>query len=185
MLTSADVKELAKAGRDLDNLAIGLPTIERETRAANPRAAKASLAVNTEAMVDALDAGIRKIGELAAKKDRLDEIRVVGSYGNAQIRLAAARLLADYQLKAAMDQESDVAQNISSAIAKFRKLNVLNTSAVDILAAAILLPDPEFTKACFSVNHAPGALAGMFDVPLGAVELRQRVLYGDDPSCRD
>lgn len=114
-------------------------------------------------------------GSLKKDMEDLAEASSNGSLSKAQQRLTAARMIARWKLNNP-DKGEGVSEHAQEALKALVETDRLRASAIDVLASAILLPEGRFTKACFATNHASGALAGQFDVPLGVVTLRQRVL---------
>lgn len=88
-----------------------------------------------------------------------------------------ARLLAIKAFKEIDDPDNgmSVDSDVVSAIHAFKSAGRLGTSGVDILAAAILLPESNFLQPCIDANHNIRTLASQFDLPKGVIALRQQI----------
>lgn len=105
---------------------------------------------------------------------------------HADTRLAIARILASY----AITRQSTMCRNMSNggangctgwssacvAFDKFSSADMLNESARDIVAAAILMPKADFRRMSVDLGGDIRKLAINFSVPVGAVALRRRIL---------
>ena len=167
MLTDDDVQTLTRAGLEFDSL------VEADWL-------EASGEKDTAAAVDTL--GILRVEaaenlELKPQLALLEQTAKESALSEPKVRLAAARIIARWKLDAASENGPE---GVVSALEEFRSRNNGDLiSAVDILASAILLPKGNFGDACFAANHASGALANQYGVPLGVVALRQHVLLSE------
>ena len=121
--------------------------------------------------------------------DRYESIpdghNVENSYlSSAAKRFSIARNLAKWIINERKQQcevnfRSDKSKNfdtVCDALSTFEEANKIDSSAVDILAAAILIPKDQFRNALISPNVTHRNLADAFDVPIGAIALRKRII---------
>lgn len=166
MLTPDENAKLTKAGLQFDALVAGLPGL--------PEVAPGkTAAVDAEKILEQLAS---EHEDLTTEFDRLKEVVQRKSLQSADVRMAAARIIARWKLDSAEEDEAGTSDALHNALQEFAAKGRRETSAVDILASAILLPKEAFSSACFRSDHALGALASQFDVPVGLVSLRQHVL---------
>lgn len=168
MLTDEKRTKLAAAGREFDSM---VQDLVYDGNASEP--------------VDALGMLENLVGEQPDLKDAVAQLKLIAEQGTSPestIRLSAARAIARRELNKIQSDGDNAPQAIRDAIQTFADHDRLETSGVDIIAAAILLPKEGFGNVCYAANHASGALARKFDVPLGVVTLRQHVLHpGEQP----
>lgn len=122
--------------------------------------------------------------EVQQRIARLDEFRNKGTLNRQEYRFNVARVIAAFEIDRL--KSTSVSGQIAKAIGAYSNANRLGTSAIDVLASAILLPKNPFDSWCRSLRHDIVYLAALFDLPKGAIALRQQMLHpptsegGDD-----
>lgn len=76
-----------------------------------------------------------------------------------------------------LPEEGGVRRNFEVARGHFEEAQRMESSGFDILASRLLLPDPVFTEMCMRYKHMQEYLATIFEVPLGAVAIRQKIAH--------
>lgn len=126
--------------------------------------------VDTYARAEGLGEGVDDIQSLAEEFD----------YDNPTVRFSIARLIArnlfdTHQNLIAGDGE--LKDNFGTAYNLFREAGRLETSGLDVVSSRILLPTSTFEEMCAKYKHEASYLASIYDVPIGAVAVRQKVAH--------
>ena len=177
MLKLDEITKFARIGLAFKELVTGLPVLQSAEDEGFPAVdARGILANLTESYPD-----------LAEESKRLDFVTRDMGLTSAEVRLAAARIIARWKLDLSASHGIPDSESLAHAKEEFGKKDMLKSSAVDIVATAILLPDDTFVPACDGVNHVASVLASQFDVPVGVVRLKQHLLdcnrdYSLEPS---
>ncbi len=136
--------------------------------------------INVEKGVEALaslsDAVSERFGRLKALKQE-------DSINGPEYRFNLARIAADFQLekyKSGSLTNVPEKNELDTAIEAYIDAGEIGSGAIDLLASAILLPDDIFKDRCDEVKHHLRTLSWEFDLPKGAIALRQQIIHAAD-----
>ena len=176
VLTDDQKKTIREVSRKLDGFDKVVRTLTPAPLPKSP-SSSANVAIDSPALLSSLASRFKGL-----KQDQSDfeQLTTDDTMTEAHKRLTAARLIARWKLNNPEICETDLNEidrhEMTETLNELTSSERLKASAIDLLASAILLPRDTFESACFGADHAAGALAKDFDVPLGVVTLRQFLL---------
>lgn len=122
-------------------------------------------------------------------RKRLKKAHDSKTINEPEYRFNLARLVAFShleQLEQGADQDG-LTEALQDALQAYRKTERLGTSGIDVLASALLMPLEDFAPRCTALGHSTSRLAGEYNLPQGAVALRQEIFHAshDDVGGND